>query len=139
MRAVSWAMAAGLLLAAACGNEGSQRLAEPVTIEGDAILTPLGGETGDASRGKAVFTDREQGHCVLCHAVAGLEAEFQGNVGPPLTGLGDRLSPGQIRLRVADAQRIWPQRGRPRAMARSARGLPEVQEHVDANGGTTIP
>ena len=83
--------------------------AEPVTIEGDAILTPLGGETGDASRGKAVFTDREQGHCVLCHAVAGLEAEFQGNVGPPLTGLGDRLSPGQIRLRIADAQRIWPQ------------------------------
>ena len=69
MRAVSWAMAAGLLLAAACGNEGSQRLAEPVTIEGDAIPAPLGGETGDASRGKAVFTDREQGHCVLCHAV----------------------------------------------------------------------
>ena len=101
---------AALIAPCACSGEAhEQRLAEPVTIEGDAIPAPLGGETGDADRGRRVFTEREQGHCVLCHAVDGLEADFQGNVGPPLSGLGERLTPGQIRLRIADAQRIWPE------------------------------
>ena len=101
-------MALGALYACS-GDAGEQRLAEPVTIEGDAIPAPLGGETGDAARGRLVFFEREQGHCVLCHAVGRLEVEFQGNVGPALTGIGARLTPGQIRLRVADAQRIWPE------------------------------
>ena len=67
------------------------------------------GLSGDAARGLDVFVEREQGHCVLCHAVESLDTDFQGNVGPALTGIGSRLTPGQIRLRVADAQRIWPQ------------------------------
>lgn len=72
-------------------------------------MAPLEGRTGDAWRGEAVFAEREQGHCVLCHAVAGLDANFQGNVGPDLSDVGSRLTAAQIRLRVADAQRIWPQ------------------------------
>ena len=98
------------LCAAGCGEplEGN-RLASPVTIEGDAIPAALEGRLGDPVRGIAVFTERDQGHCVLCHAIGGLDADFQGDVGPALTGLGARLTPGQIRLRVADAQRIWPQ------------------------------
>ncbi|MEQ8557519.1 MAG: sulfur oxidation c-type cytochrome SoxX [Henriciella sp.] len=109
MRACLAALAGGLLLTGGCTEaETEQRLAEPATVEGDAIPAPLGGETGDAARGRVVFVNREQGHCVLCHQVDGLDAEFQGNVGPTLTGLGDRLTPAQIRLRVADAQRIWP-------------------------------
>ena len=39
----------------------------------------------------------------------GLDADFQGDVGPALTGVGNRLTAGQIRLRVADAQSVWPQ------------------------------
>ena len=44
----------------------------------------------------------------LCHQLASLDAEFQGNVGPPLTGIGARLDAGQIRYRIIDAQTIWP-------------------------------
>ena len=94
---------------AGCDSQAEARLATPVEVDGDMIPAALRGLQGNAGRGETVFTEREQGHCVLCHAVEGLDAEFQGNVGPPLTGLGDRLSPGQIRLRIADAQRIWPQ------------------------------
>ena len=51
---------------------------------------------------------REGGHCILCHQVKGLEADFQGNVGPELSDVGARLSAGQIRLRIVDASRINP-------------------------------
>ena len=93
---------------AGCSGETASRLATPVEITGDEIAAPLLGLQGDAARGEAVFAEREQGHCVLCHAVEGLDAEFQGNVGPALTGVGARLNEGQIRLRVADIQSLWP-------------------------------
>lgn len=109
MRACLVVLVTGLSLPGACDEGGgTRRLATPVTIEGDTMPRALGDETGNAARGRNVFIDREQGHCVLCHQVDGLEAEFQGTVGPALTGVGDRLSPAQIRLRIADAQRIWP-------------------------------
>lgn len=98
------------LCAAGCGEaQEDNRLASPVTIEGDAIPAALEGRKGDPVRGLAVFAEREQGHCVLCHAIDGLDADFQGDVGPALTGVGNRLTAGQIRLRVADAQSVWPQ------------------------------
>ena len=44
---------------------------------------------------------------MLCHTVPGIATA--GNVGPPLAGVGSRLSPGQIRLRIADITRVNPQ------------------------------
>jgi sulfur-oxidizing protein SoxX len=73
--------------------------------EADGITTPFA-PAGDAQRGRQVFTQRDQGHCVLCHAVPG--AEVAGNVGPSLAGVGARLSPAQIRLRIADITRVYP-------------------------------
>jgi sulfur-oxidizing protein SoxX len=103
------AFAALLLIALpACTPASDTRLATPVIIEGDTIPEPLLGLTGDADRGQKIFTEREEGHCVLCHAIDGLDADFQGDVGPALTAVGTRLTPAQIRLRVADAQKIWP-------------------------------
>ncbi|MEZ6001137.1 sulfur oxidation c-type cytochrome SoxX [Hyphomonas sp.] len=96
------------LFLAACGQAQDDRLASPVTIVGDAITAPLEGRMGNPVRGRETFTSREEGHCVLCHQMAGLDAEFQGNVGPALTGIGARLTAGQIRYRLVDAQGIWP-------------------------------
>jgi sulfur-oxidizing protein SoxX len=61
---------------------------------------------GDPERGRAVFTTRDGGHCVLCHAAPGVETA--GNVGPSLAGVGSRLTVGQLRLRVADITRVKP-------------------------------
>lgn len=103
------ALAAALMAClGGCGPEEGAGLASQVKIEGDAIPASLTGATGSTAAGKAEFVSREGGHCVLCHGIDGLETEFQGNVGPDLTGIGDRLTPGQIRLRIVDAQRIWP-------------------------------
>lgn len=92
----------------ACQDDARTRLAGTVVVNGDAISASLTGSSGNAEAGRAEFVSRDGGHCVLCHAIDGLDAEFQGNVGPELTGLGARLSPGQIRYRIVDAQQIWP-------------------------------
>ena len=82
-------------------------------IEGDTIPAALDGAIGDAARGEMVFTQRESGHCVLCHAINDLEEEFQGNVGPSLDTVGGRLSAGQIRLRIVDISLIQPDTAMP--------------------------
>ncbi|HCG69760.1 MAG TPA: sulfur oxidation c-type cytochrome SoxX [Gammaproteobacteria bacterium] len=76
---------------------------------GDAIAVPLSDVTGSAEKGEKIFAARDAGHCVLCHQVNGLDAPFQGNIGPALSGIGDRLSPAQIRLRIVDASILNPQ------------------------------
>ena len=69
----------------------------------DAVLTT---QPGDYGRGKAVFVDRDRGHCILCHSLARTTAPFQGNIGPALDGIGSRLDAAQIRFRVVDASRL---------------------------------
>ncbi len=71
-------------------------------IIGDTIPVSLSKEPGNAKHGKLVFVSRERGHCILCHAISGLEVEFQGNLGPDLSNVGNRLTIGQIRLRIVD-------------------------------------
>jgi sulfur-oxidizing protein SoxX len=62
---------------------------------------------GDADRGRALFMTRDEARCVLCHAAPGVEGG--GNVGPALSGVGARLTAGQIRLRIADITRVNPE------------------------------
>ncbi len=101
-----WAF--GLVIAlASCGDTGPHLVSNSQVV-GDTIPKALTAVPGDAERGSDIFVDRERGHCVLCHAIEGLEAEFQGNVGPDLSLVGDRLSAGQLRLRIADYQIVRP-------------------------------
>lgn len=77
------------------------------TVVGDAIPNSLTGAPGDATRGRAVVTNR-QNTCLLCHVGPFPEEKFQGNLSPDLRGTGARWSEGQIRLRIVDARRINP-------------------------------
>lgn len=105
MRAPGLLPMLGMIAVAGCGEA---KLVGPDQISGDAIPASLTGAPGDPERGRAIFVAREGGHCVLCHAVDGLDAAFQGNVGPALSDVGARLTPGQIRLRIVDASRLNP-------------------------------
>lgn len=78
-------------------------------IDGDAIAEPLGGLRGDAARGLTIVIDRDVGNCVICHAVPDPSQAFQGELGPPLQGVGSRLSEGQLRLRIVDQSRFNPE------------------------------
>lgn len=81
---------------------------EPYTVVGDAIPAPLAGLTGDVAHGAALVRDRERGNCLICHQGADSSEPFQGNIGPPLAGVGARLDAGQIRLRLVDASLVNP-------------------------------
>lgn len=77
-------------------------------IDGDGIAAPLGGRVGDAARGRALVVARGAANCVLCHAIPDAAFPLAGDVGPSLAGVGDRLSPAQLRLRVVDMRTIAP-------------------------------
>jgi sulfur-oxidizing protein SoxX len=76
------------------------------------VLASLAGcaTVGDVQRGREVFVSRDQGHCVLCHTIAGTAA---GNVGPSLANVGSRLTPREIRARIEDITRITPNAAMP--------------------------
>jgi L-cysteine S-thiosulfotransferase len=64
---------------------------------------------GDASKGRAIVSNRQVGLCLLCHSAPIQEERFQGNIGPPLAGVGARWSIDELRQRVAYSRSINPQ------------------------------
>jgi cytochrome c2 len=76
----------------------------------DAELTSA--QQGDAERGRALV--RHYG-CHTCHAIPGV-AGARGKVGPPLAGVGGRLTvggrlastPGNLQLWIEHPQRVSP-------------------------------
>jgi L-cysteine S-thiosulfotransferase len=77
-------------------------------ITGDTIVRSLTGKPGDAKMGQETALSRERGNCAICHVLPASDEKLHGNVGPSLKGVADRLSEGQIRLRVVDARRVNP-------------------------------
>jgi sulfur-oxidizing protein SoxX len=97
------------VVVALCGSAWAAPVqTETYQVVGDAIPSPLGGLVGDASRGRALVTDRRAGLCLLCHSGPFPEERFQGDLSTDLSGAGSRWSPGQLRLRLADARRLNP-------------------------------
>ncbi|AYQ29816.1 sulfur oxidation c-type cytochrome SoxX [Polaromonas sp. SP1] len=88
----------------------AQQAAPPgeLRVAGDAIPQTLTGTPGDAARGRAIVANRQLGLCLLCHTGPIPEERFQGNLAPDLSGAGTRWTEGQLRLRIADAQRLNP-------------------------------
>ena len=80
----------------------------PYSIAGDAIVQLLTGRPGDASRGRELVANRPASLCLLCHQAPVPEPHAQGTLAPDLTGVGGRLSEGQIRLRIVDMAHISP-------------------------------
>jgi sulfur-oxidizing protein SoxX len=80
----------------------------PYAIVGDAIPASLTGTPGDATRGRAIVGNRQVGLCLLCHSGPFPEEKFQGTLAPNLAGAGKRWSAGQLRLRIVDSGRLYP-------------------------------
>ena len=75
--------------------------------DGSGITQPLAAR-GDAARGRALLISRDPANCILCHGLTDSAVRFSGNLAPPLDGAGTRLTPAQLRLRIADSSRINP-------------------------------
>ncbi len=80
----------------------------PFEQVGDAVPAALGGLEGDAVSGKAIVLDRRRGNCLICHVFPIDDEPFQGEIGPALSEVADRLNEGQIRLRLIDQSQLNP-------------------------------
>lgn len=69
---------------------------------------PLTATPGDPEAGRRIVGDRALSACLLCHAGPFPAPHLQGAIGPPLDGVADRLTPGEIRLRLVDPRRVNP-------------------------------
>ena len=84
-------------------------LAASAASASDSLPSSLTGAAGDPASGKKIVLNRQVGLCLHCHSGPFPEERFQGDLGPNLAGVGARLSPGQIRLRIVDVSLVNPQ------------------------------
>jgi L-cysteine S-thiosulfotransferase len=103
----AWLAAFACVSAAAADPDAAAR--RSYVVEGDAIAASLTGRPGDAARGAQLIQQRQKSLCVLCHAGPFPEPHLLGNIAPDLTGVGARLTPAQLRLRIVDMKRLNPQ------------------------------
>ena len=102
------ALGCGALLATLANMSAlaAESVLVPYRVESGQIRAPLTTEPGDAARGKAAVLSRDGGNCFLCHTVPDAGDTPLGNIGPPLAGVGRRLSAAQMRLRLVDSTRL---------------------------------
>jgi sulfur-oxidizing protein SoxX len=91
-------------------------------VEGDAINASLTRKPGDAVKGAQLMQQRQKSLCVLCHSGPFPEPHLHGTIAPGLTGVGSRLSAGQLRLRIVDMRRLNPESIMPTYYAAVANG-----------------
>jgi L-cysteine S-thiosulfotransferase len=73
-----------------------------------AVLIAGQAHAGDTANGRKIVEDRTLSACLLCHAGPFPAPHLQGNIGPRLDGVGDRLTPDEIRQRIVDPSRFNP-------------------------------
>jgi sulfur-oxidizing protein SoxX len=94
---------------AALPAAGGGALAQAPEIVGDAVPRSLTGRPGDAARGRAIVLGPTRGNCTICHVVPAADERFHGDLAPSLRGVADRLTLGQLRLRMVDSRRVNPE------------------------------
>jgi L-cysteine S-thiosulfotransferase len=96
-----------VLVAGNAAAQAPERL-RPYAVVGNEIPQPLTGTRGDAARGRTIVSNRQVGLCLICHSGPFPEEKFQGTLAPDLKGAGSRWTEGQLRLRIVDSSRLYP-------------------------------
>ena len=101
-------LALAMTMGAALAADSAGSAPSALKVVGDGIPESLAAAPGDAARGRSLVLARDPANCLLCHAIPDAAIRFAGDLGPPLGGIGARLSVPQLRLRVADIIRLNP-------------------------------
>lgn len=98
-------MSLGVWMTASLADE----LASYEIVDDSMIEASLTGKSGDPKQGRKVAIDRKLGNCLACHRMPVPEQQFHGETGPDLAGVGSRLTPGEVRLRVVNPKVVNPE------------------------------
>ena len=76
-----------------------------------AFATFMTHAQADSTLGIELIRDSTKGNCSICHLIPGIGVpeDAQGNIGPGLEGVGERLSPEELTDRIVDARRFNPE------------------------------
>lgn len=96
---------AAAMAAAGCATPGGDSRYQ---MTGGEIRQPLTSAAPDAEHGRKVLISRES-NCILCHAAPETGERFFGNLAPPLSGVGKRLTAAQMRAHIVNPQYFNPQ------------------------------
>jgi sulfur-oxidizing protein SoxX len=131
--AVAFALTAGSSLALAQAKKkkskckdgeteqvASYKLSKGTNID-QQIKASLTGKSGDSKSGLKWMTHRRLGNCIACHEVKKILSKampgntssqkkygFHGKIAPPLDGVADRYTEGELRLIVVSAKKAFP-------------------------------
>lgn len=85
------------------------------------IKASLTGKPGNAKNGLKMMVHRRLGNCIACHTVAKIMSNakpddlaslqkygFHGKIAPPLDGVADRYTTGELRLIVVNPKKAFP-------------------------------
>ncbi len=106
-------LAAGFCLAISLGAVTAAANAatiEPqdVVIREAEVESSLTGSPGDPAAGSKWFKSRKLGNCLACHGNRDQIGEpFHGDIGPPLDGVADRYSEGELRAILVNAKSVF--------------------------------
>ncbi len=103
---------------------GASRAAEPVVAyiitDGSEIIASLTGAPGDAARGRALYVGEARAGCPACHGIPDERAPTLN-----LSGIGERLSAGAVRLWIVAPSAISEDTAMPAFYATGQRDLAE--------------
>ena len=98
-------LAVSIALATSVSATAQEVSPTAVSFTDGAVEQSLSGVAGDAVQGRVVVGNKSLGNCVACHQVSDLDdVPFQGEIGPPLDGAGDRWSEAELRGIVSNAK-----------------------------------
>ncbi|CAA7622969.1 sulfur oxidation c-type cytochrome SoxX [Magnetospirillum sp. UT-4] len=100
------ALAAVLAVALAGLAEAAPRKKAPERGYFDVSrMAPLTDQKGDPANGRKVAATK--GLCVSCHVMPIPEQPDHGDVGPDLAGVGSRMQPPELRMRIVDPKVLY--------------------------------
>src|SRR5258708_4942126 len=73
-----------------------------------AMLIAGSAQAADAVNGRKIIENRALSACLLCHSGPFPAPHLQGNIGPRLDGVADRLTPDEIRKRLLNPAQFNP-------------------------------
>lgn len=91
-----------LLASGAALADEMKDVSKTYKVVDDTIPMSLTGSPGDPTNGRKVVISRKKGNCLACHQMPIPEQQFHGEISPDLSGVGNRYSEAELRMRVVN-------------------------------------